>query len=187
MTENTVSFSNLRDGSVEDFEIIAKNDELTALELPDRIIEHLRAQSFDDGAYKIDRLQHVLQAATRAERDGADDDWIVCALIHDIGDILAPYTHGDLAAEILRPFVRDEVVWVTRHHPTFQKFYNKALDEEQRQSREQFKDHPHYQAAVDFCENWDQTSFDPNYNSEPLEHFEPVIRRVFSRKPFSNK
>lgn len=180
-----VSFRQMRDATAEDYAIIAANDELTARELPDRLLAQLRLLDEDDGAYQISRLRHVLQCATRAERDGADDDWIVAALVHDVGDVLAPYSHAEVAAEILRPFVRDEVTWVVRHHGTFQRYYNVSLSQEQRNARERFRDHPHYQTAVDFCENWDQCSFDPDYDTHDLEHFEPVLRRVFGRKPFA--
>lgn len=184
--EKRVSFTAMKDGTREDFEIIHANDAKTNSELPDRLIAHLRILAEDDGAYHISRLGHVLQCATRAEQDGADDDWIVAALLHDIGDQLAPHTHGQVAYEILRPFVREEVAWVVKHHGVFQMYYNKSLSEAERNSRDQFKDHPHYQLAVDFCENWDQNSFDPDYETKPLECFDPLIRRVFSREPFEN-
>jgi len=184
--EKRVGFTAMRDGSVEDYIIIRENDEVTASELPDRLIEHLKEMAKDDGAYKISRLDHVLQCATRAMRDGADDDWIIAALLHDIGDVLAPFTHGQVAAEILMPFIREEVTWVVRHHGTFQMYYNKSLSEDDRTSRERLKEYPYYQSAIDFCENWDQCSFDPDYNSESLDFFIPVVRRVFSREPFSS-
>lgn len=181
----TVAFTAMKDGVVEDFVIIRENDQITAQELPDRIIEHLRDMALDDGAYKISRLDHVLQCATRAHRDGADDDWVAAALLHDLGDVLAPFTHGQVAAEILRPFIRAEVTWIVRNHGVFQMHYNKSLSEPERNSRRKFKDHPYYQLAVDFCENWDQCSFDPDYASESIEFFIPLIKRVFSRVPFS--
>ena len=184
-SSDTVSFRHLKEATVHDFELIEQNDEATAVELADRILNQLRLLDEDDGAYKISRLRHVLQTATRAERDGAGDDWIVGALLHDVGDVLAPYTHGEVAAEILRPFVRDEVVWTVRHHGVFQRIYNISLDDSRRNSRETFRDHPHYQAAIDFCVRWDQCSFDPDYDNEDLAHFEPILRRVLSRRPFA--
>lgn len=174
----------MKDGTIEDFQIIARNDESTAQSLPDRLIKHLREMAEDDGAYKVNRLDHVLQCATRAYEDQASDDWIVAALLHDIGDVLAPYTHGQLAAEIIRPFVTEEVCWTVRHHGIFQMFYNKSLSEEKRNSREQFSNHPFYKSAIDFCENWDQCSFDPNYNIKSIKFFIPTIYRVFNRTPF---
>lgn len=180
-----VSFRKMSEGSVEDFQIIAKNDEETAQELPDRIIEHLRMMADDDGAYQIDRLQHVLQAATRCEADGGDDDWIVGTLVHDLGDVLAPFSHAEVAYEIVKPFVREEVAWTIRHHGIFQMHYNKNLPESRRMSRKQFHDSLYYQNTIDFCEKWDQCSFDPDYPTESLEHFIPAIKRVFSRAPYS--
>ena len=184
-SNNTVTFTAMKDGTVEDYQIIQENDHVTAQELPERIMNHLREMALDDGAYQISRLDHVLQCATRAFRDSADDDWIVASLLHDLGDVLAPYSHGQVASEIIRPFVKKEVAWVVRNHGVFQMFYNKSLSPEERNRRDQFKHHPYYQLAVDFCENWDQCSFDPGYPCEELRFFEPVLRRVFSRDPFT--
>ena len=186
-SNKTVGFTAMKDGSAEDYLIIKANDEKTAQELPDRLIDHLKEMEKDDGAYQINRLEHVLQCATRAARDGAGDDWVVAALLHDIGDVLAPFTHGAVAAEILKPFVNEEVEWVIRHHGTFQMFYNKSLSEADRTLRDKYRDYPYYQSAVDFCEKWDQCSFDPGYESEKLEFFLPIIKRVFSRQPFENE
>ncbi len=181
-----VGFSRMQDGTTADFDLIDANDVETARQLPDRVLAQLRLMAFDDGAYRIDRLAHVLQTATRAERDGADEDWIVAALVHDIGDMLAPHTHGDYAAEIVRPFVRPEVCWVVRHHPIFQRHYYANRPASERGLREQFRGHPHFAKAVDFCHRWDQCSFDPDYETPTLEHFEPVLRRVFSRPPIEH-
>ena len=185
-SKKTVGFTAMKDGSVEDYVIIRENDEVTASELVDRVIDHLKEMAKDDGAYKISRLDHVLQCATRAVRDNAGDDWIIAALLHDIGDVLAPFTHGQVAAEILRPFLKEDAIWVVRHHGIFQMFYNKSLSAEERGSREKFKEHPYYQLAVDFCEEWDQCSFDPDYPTEELDFFVPILKRVFSREPFSS-
>lgn len=171
----------MADGSVEDFEIIHQNDELTARDLPDRLLAHLQEMAEDDGAYQINRLQHVLQCATRAYRDGASDEWIVAALLHDIGDLLAPYTHGQVAAEILRPFVSDEVAWVVRHHGLFQSRYNKRLPDAERQAYLEYKDHPYFAMAIRFTEKWDQNSFDPAYDSLELDFFKPYIYKVIKK------
>ncbi len=173
----------MKDGTPADFQLVSDNDRETAMELPERIIEHLQLLANDNGAYQISRLDHVLQTATRCEADGADDDWIIAALCHDMGDILAPYSHAEVAANIIKPFVRDEVYWVVKHHGYFQMHYNTNMTEEKRRSRERFSDSPFYQSAIDFCENWDQCSFDPDYPTQPLEHFASVIKRVFSREP----
>ena len=184
-SNNTVTFTAMRDGTVEDYLIIQENDQVTAQELPERIMNHLREMALDDGAYQISRLDHVLQCATRAFRDNADDDWIAAALLHDLGDVLAPYSHGQVASEIIRPFVKKEVAWVVQNHGVFQMYYNKSLSSKKRNSRDQFKHHSYFQLAADFCEKWDQCSFDPDYPGEALEFFEPLIRRVFLRDPFT--
>lgn len=177
-----VSFTEMKQGTREDFELIKANDRETARSLPDKIINHLQLLDEDDGAYQISRLKHCLQTATRAERDGADEDWVVAALLHDIGDVLAPFSHAEVSYEILKPFVREEVAWTVRHHGIFQMKYNKSLDRSLRDKRDQFKEHPFYESALKFVEQWDQMSFDPEYDTLPLSHFESYVRDVFSRK-----
>ena len=181
-----VSFTSMKEGTREDYEIIAENDRITASELPGRIMNHLEEMAEDDGAYQIDRLQHVLQCATRAYRDEANSEWIVACLVHDLGDLLAPYTHGQMAAEIIRPFVSEEVTWVVQHHPVFQKFYNKSLPETERMARDKYKDHPFYESTLRFCEEWDQCSFDPEYDTLQLEFFRKYVEEIFLREPFSS-
>jgi predicted HD phosphohydrolase len=174
----TVAFTAMQDGTAEDFRIIHENDRLTAKELPDRLLEHLAKMADDAGAYKISRLDHVLQCATRAYRDGADSEWVVAALLHDIGDVLAPFSHAEVAAEILKPFVKEEITWVVRYHGLFQKRYNKSLSIAEQQGFLQYKDHPYFKSAMNFTANWDQNSFDPHYDSFNLEFFEPILREV---------
>lgn len=178
-----VGFTRMSKGVAADFDLIAAEDEAYARELPDRVLAHLSLQAVDDGAYQIDRLQHLLQSATRAERDGADDDWVAAALLHDIGDVLAPFSHGEIAATILRPFVRPEVEWVVRQHGTFQRVYYANLPPGERYARERLRGHPWYERAVEFCADWDQCSFDPDYDIHSIEHFEPLLRRVLTRTP----
>ena len=132
--------------------------------------------------YKITRLDHALQSATRAHREGAYIDWVVGALLHDIGDRLAPQNHDRMSAEVIRPFVREEVAWVVEHHGIFQMLYYGHHYGWDRNARNQFKDHPSFDACAEFCERWDQSSFDPDYEAETLEFFEPMVQEVFSRK-----
>jgi predicted HD phosphohydrolase len=108
---------------------------------------------------------------------------IVATLIHDIGDSLAPNNHSQLVAAILRPYVSEKVYWIILHHGMFQEYYYAHHVGRDRNVRDQFKDHPYYQDTVDFCEKWDQKSFDPDYESYSLEHFEPMVRRLFSKEP----
>ncbi|MAY91200.1 MAG: peptidase, partial [Rickettsiales bacterium] len=120
----------------------------------------------------------------RALRDGADLDWIVGALLHDIGDGLAPQNHDRMSAEVVRPYVREEVSWVIEHHGIFQMIYYAHHYGWDKNARDRFKDNIYFKSCSDFCERWDQSCFDPSYNSEPLEIFEPMIKEVFTRKAY---
>jgi predicted HD phosphohydrolase len=178
-----VSFTRMEDGTREDYELLDKSERDYARQLPDHILASLLKLDHSLLGYPISRLGHSLQAATRALRDGADDELLVAALIHDIGDELAPYNHTEIAAGILRPYVRAEVTWIVEQHGLFQNYYYVHHHGGNRHARDRYIDHPWYQACKDFCANWDQCSFDPDYASEPLSTFEPVVRRVFSRPP----
>ena len=137
--------------------------------------------------YKITRLDHGLQSATRAYNDGADIDWIVGALLHDIGDGLAPQNHDRFSAEVIRPYVRDEITWVIEHHGIFQMIYYAHHYGWDKNARDKFKDNIYFQTCADFCERWDQKSFDPEYENKDLEFFKPMIKEVFSRHPYKDK
>jgi predicted HD phosphohydrolase len=177
-----VRFTQMKDGTREDYALleIYERDYLRAL--PDRVLASLGALETGLGGYAVTRLEHSLQTATRARRDGADDEMVVAALIHDIGDDLSPYNHAEVAAAILRPYVRPEIAWIVEQHGLFQSYYYAHHLGGNRDGRERFRDHPWYQACKDFCANWDQSSFDPGYPSEPLEAFEPLVRKIFTRK-----
>ncbi|MGD1924824.1 MAG: HD domain-containing protein [Paracoccaceae bacterium] len=184
-TLETVSFTAMADGTREDYEMLAEREKIYVSGTADRLIRELRSQADDTiTGYKISRLEHGLQSATRARRDGADIDWVVATLLHDIGDGLAPQNHDKFAAEIMRPFMRDEVVWVVEHHGVFQMYYYAHHYGWDRELREKYKDSPYYQSCVDFCERWDQSSFDPGYPMDPLESFEDDVRTVFARKAY---
>jgi predicted HD phosphohydrolase len=183
--EPTVSFNAMKDGTKEDYALLAVLEKPHLAHTADRLFRELRSQEEDTLAgYKISRLDHSLQSATRTENDGADLDWIVAALLHDIGDGLAPQNHDRFAAEVLRPFVREEVAWTVEHHGMFQMVYYAHHYGWDPNEREQYRDHPYYQTCADFCERWDQSSFDPDYPTKPLEHFEPMVREVFARKAY---
>ena len=179
----TVKFTEMKKGSKEDYELLAEYEKNYVNELPDRILESLKNLDNSVDGYKVTRLEHSLQSATRAEKDGADEEMIVATLLHDIGDSLAPYNHSQLIAAVLRPYVSEKVHWIMLHHGLFQEYYYAHHLGKDRNLRDKFKDHPYYQDAVDFCEKWDQKSFDPNYESFPLDHFEPMVRRLFSKEP----
>ena len=185
---DTVAFTQMKDGTREDYELLREAEKPHLAMTPERILRELRAQGEETlPGYRITRLEHGLQAATRARREGADVDWIVAALLHDIGDGLAPQNHDRFAAEILRPFLREEVCWVVEHHGIFQMHYYAHHYGWDRDARERFRDHPCFKSCADFCERWDQASFDPGYDSDPLESFEPLVREVFARKAYDDE
>ena len=181
--QRTVDFTEMKHGTKQDYALLHELEKPFLALTAERILEELRRQGESTlEGYKITRLDHALQAATRARREGADVDWIVGALLHDIGDGLAPQNHDRMSAEVIRPFMREEVTWVVEHHGIFQILYCGHHYGWDRNAREQFKDHPCFDACADFCERWDQSSFDPDYPSEKLEFFEPMVREVFARK-----
>ena len=136
--------------------------------------------------YKITRLEHSLQTATRALNDKASDEMVVAALLHDIGDELAPLNHSEYAAAVLKPYVSEKTRWIVEKHGEFQMYYYAHHLGGNRNQREKYKGHKYYQDTLDFCEKWDQKSFDPNFKSLTLKSFEPLIKKIFSRKPYSN-
>ena len=129
-------------------------------------------------------MGHSLQSATRAWRDGADIDWVVSALLHDIGDIYAPYNHDEYAATILRPFVREQCAWCVQTHGDFQMIYYGHHVGGDPYKRDRFKDSPFFDDCAVFCERWDQASFDPEYDTLPLSFFAPMVEEVFARTPY---
>lgn len=185
MNDKRVSFTQMKDGTAEDYALLEELEKPFLAGTAERLLKELAAQDEETlPGYRITRLQHGLQAATRARADGADLDWVVAALLHDIGDRLAPQNHDKMAAEILRPYVREEVAWVVEHHGIFQMYYYAHHLGWDRDLRDRYRDAPHYQACADFCERWDQSSFDPDYPMEPLEAFADDVRAVFARKAY---
>jgi len=181
----TVSFTQMKDGTREDYELLAETERSYHALTADRILDELHRQGKNTiEGYRITRLEHGLQSATRAHRDGADIDWIVGALLHDIGDGLAPQNHDRFSAEVIRPFVREEVSWSVEHHGIFQMVYYAHHYGWDENARDRFKDNIYFRSCADFCERWDQASFDPDYKTETLEFFEPMLREVFSRKAY---
>ena len=184
-TVPTVSFTSMAAGTREDYELLERLEAQFASNTADRVLDQLRGLAGSLAGYKVDRLEHSLQSASRAYRDGADEEMVVAALLHDIGDLLAPHNHSEMAAAVLRPYVSERTYWVVRQHGLFQTYYYAHHMGGDRNARDRYIDHPWYQDAVDFCHRWDQSSFDPEYESLSLEFFEPMVRRVFAREPFS--
>lgn len=178
-----VSFTAMKDGTKADYDLLVARHKENAKGLADRVLEMLVSMDELETGYQIDRQRHALQSATRAWRDGADEDWVVSALLHDIGDHLAPFSDGYLPAAILSPFVREQCSWTVTHHTTFQLVYYADLIGGNPDARDKHRDSPYFDDCVDFCERWDQNSFDPDYPDEPLSRFEPMVRHVFARKP----
>ena len=179
-TGEKAKFKEMLEGTREDWDIIVAHSKSFNKGLAKRVIDHLRLLDGDFGGFPVDRLEHSLQTATRAHRDGRDEEYVVCALLHDIGDTLGSYNHPDVAAAILKPFVSEANHWMVANHGAFQGYYffhHLGLD---RNMREAFKESPHYQYTAEFCHKYDQAAFDPEYKSEPLEFFIPMVERVFS-------
>ncbi len=179
-----VKFTAMQDGDAEDYDFLTEHEIDYTRGTADRLLKALVDLDAGLSGYQVTRLGHSLQSATRAERDGADTDWIVAALLHDIGDIYAPYNHDEYAASILRPFIREQCTWVVEKHGDFQLVYyghHVGADPEKRNA---YKGHPYYDDCATFCERWDQSSFDPAYDTLPLSHFADRVRQVFARKPY---
>ena len=181
-----VKFIQMKDGDKEDYEFLIKHEVEHTKGTADRLIKAL--VELDEGlsGYKITRLGHSLQSATRAWHDGADIDWIVSALLHDIGDIYAPYNHDEYAASILRPFVREQCSWVVEKHGIFQMIYYGEHVGSNPHKRDKYIENIYFKDCSDFCEFWDQKSFDPDYDTKPIGFFIPLVREVFSRKPYDS-
>ena len=180
----TVSFTQMKDGTAEDYAFLTKHEVEYTKGTADKLLKAL--VDLDEGlsGYKITRLGHSLQSTTRAWRDGADIDWVVCTLLHDIGDIYAPNNHDEYAAAILRPFVREQCSWCVQTHGDFQMVYYGHLVGGNPNKRDQFAGLLYFDDCAMFCERWDQSSFDPEYDSLPIEFFAPLVRRVFSRDAY---
>jgi predicted HD phosphohydrolase len=178
---NRAEFRTISESTRDDWQLIGEELKRFSEKLPDRLIVHLKLLKGDYGGFPVDRLEHCLQTATRAHQAGRDEEYVVCALLHDIGDTLGPRNHPDIAAAIVQPFVTEENHWIIQHHGIFQGYYffhHLGLD---RDMREKFRGHPYFEKTEEFCRLFDQTAFDSNFKSMPLEAFEPMIQRVFRR------
>jgi predicted HD phosphohydrolase len=182
MDTRRATFHAMTAGTAEDWSVIAHHNLEFAARLPDRVLVHLRLLGGDAGGFAVDRLEHSLQTATRAYRAGEDDEYVVCALLHDIGDTLGSYNHADIAAAVVKPFVSDENHWLVEKHAVFQGYYFFHYLGLDRDLRDQYLDHPFYDRTATFCHEYDQPAFDPSYATLPLEHFEPALREVL-RQP----
>ena len=174
------AFSHMATSTQDDWRMIGAEFVKFAGGLADRVLKHLALLDGDYGGFPVDRLTHSLQTATRAHADGRDEEYVVCALLHDIGDTLGTFNHPDIAAAILRPFVSEENLWMVEKHGIFQGYYffhHVGMD---RDMREAFRGHPCFARTEEFCARYDGPAFDPRRACKPLAFFEPMVRRVLA-------
>ena len=181
----TVKFTEMKAGTKEEYILLDKYEQSYINGTADRILNFMKGLTGTLEGYKITRLEHSLQAATRAFKDKASEEMVVAALLHDIGDELAPLNHSEYAAAVLKPYVSEKTHWIVKKHGEFQMYYYAHHLEKNQNQRDKYKDHKYYNDALNFCEKWDQASFDPEYKNMTLEEFAPMLKRVFSRKPYS--
>jgi predicted HD phosphohydrolase len=180
-----VSFTRMADGTAADYQIVMDNTRRDRPHIVGHVLELLEKLKTVNPSYQISRYQHSLQSATLAEAAGESEEYVVGALLHDIGDSVAPENHSALAAAVLQPYVSERVHWIVLHHGLFQGYYYLHHFGKDRNLRDTFKGHEYYQACVDFCARYDQCAFDPKMPYQPLEHFLPAVKRIFTREPFS--
>jgi predicted HD phosphohydrolase len=180
----TVKFTQMKDGDREDYAFLTEHEIEYAAGTADRLLAAMVDLDRSLSGYKVTRLGHSLQTATRAWNGGADLDWVVSALLHDIGDIYAPYNHDEYAAAIIRPFVREQCAWVVEKHGDFQLIYYAEHVGANPDKRDAYRNSVYFDDCAQFCEQWDQSSFDPDYPTRPLEFFAPMVREVFARKTY---
>ena len=173
------SFTSFEESTKDDWSLIMSQRGELEGSLPDRILEQMEHLRNDYGGFPVNRLEHSVQTATRAEKDGRDDEYVLCALLHDIGDPLAPFNHPEIAAAIVKPFVSEANHWMVEHHGIFQGYYFWHHIGLNRNTRDRFSDHQHYDRCEEFCAEYDGPAFDPNYQSNPIGHYEPLIRDFF--------
>lgn len=179
--EARANFHDMSESTQQDWQIIMSHAIPFAQQGGTRVLAHLKLLDGDSGGFAVDRLTHCLQSATMAHRDGRDEPYVAMALLHDIGDTLGASNHPDIAAAIIKPFVSEELRWITEHHGIFQGynfFHHLGLD---RNMRDRFADHPHAAACQEFIDKYDCPAFDPNYDTAPLAFFEPMVMKLFER------
>ncbi len=179
--DGRATFKTMADSSQEEWQLIAASNGEFSKGLPDRVLAHLKLLDGDFGGFAVDRLEHSLQSATLAHRAGKDEEYVVCALLHDIGDTLGTFNHAEIGAAILKPFVSEDNHWMLEHHGIFQGYYffhHIGLD---RDMREEYRGHQAFEHTAQFCHLFDQNAFDPDYDTMPLDAFEPMVQRVMER------
>lgn len=178
-TEPRAEFTAFDQSTKQDWELIAGRLPATQSMAAANIVEQLRMLERDHGGFPVSRLEHSLPTASRAENDGREEEYVLCALLHDIGDTLAPYDHPSIAAGIVKPFVSEANHWMVEHHGIFQGYdfwHHLGMD---RDTRDRSAHSPYYERTEEYCAKYDQTTFDPDYVSAPLSHDEPSIATYF--------
>ena len=175
------TFTDMKAGTAQDWHAIASHAIPFAMDLPTRVLAHLRLLDGDFGGFPIDRLSHCLQTAARAERAGKPDDYVLCALLHDIGDTLGSYNHQEIAAAIVHPFVTEDLHWMVNHHAEFQGQYFFGFIGLDPNVREQYQGTPYFDLTQEFVEDYDSPAFDSKYDTPPLEHFEPLVQQLMAK------
>ncbi|WP_160152402.1 HD domain-containing protein [Microbulbifer sp. ALW1] len=175
------TFTHMEQGSAEDWKCIADAFGPFAQGLADRVIAHLKLLEGDFGGFPVDRLTHCLQTATLAHRDGKDEEYVICALLHDIGDTLGSYNHADVAAVILEPFVSEANHWMIKHHAIFQGYYFFHYLGMDRNLRDNYREHRYFAQTLEFIQKYDAPAFDAEGETLPLAFFEPMLKRVFEK------
>ena len=175
----------MKKGNKEDYLLLEKHEKKYIDGTADRLLKFMEGLNSTLEGYKISRLEHSLQSATRAYKNKESEEMVVACLLHDIGDELAPLNHSEYAATVLKPYVSEKTHWIIEKHGEFQMYYYAHHLNGNKNQREKYKDHEFYLDTINFCEKWDQTSFDPNFKSMTLEDFAPMVKKVFSRKPYS--
>ena len=186
MDMKKVKFTQMKDGTKEDYLLLDKHEKRYIEDTAGRLLKFMAGLNTTLEGYQITRLEHSLQTATRAINDKANDEMIVASLLHDIGDELAPLNHAECAAAILKPYVNEKTHWIIEKHGIFQMYYYAHHLGGNKNEREKFKGHKFYIDTINFCVNLDQKSFDPNFKSLTLKDFEPYVKKIFSRTPYSN-
>ena len=181
-----VSFTEMKKGTKEDYLFLDKHEKDFASKTADRLLKFISGLTESLEGYQISRLEHSLQSASRAYDNGESEEMVVAALLHDIGDELAPLNHAEYAAAVLKPYVSEKTHWIIANHGIFQMYYYAHHLGGNKNARDKFKDHKYFRDTLNFCEKWDQKSFDPNYKSLSLKDFEPYVRKIFSRTPYEN-
>ncbi|KDF02351.1 metal-dependent phosphohydrolase [Mycolicibacterium aromaticivorans JS19b1 = JCM 16368] len=178
------TYRTMTEGTAQDYALIERAEAANNAGLVDRVLALVEALAEGQQAYPISRLDHCLQSATRAFEDNRPADYVVAALLHDIGDTYAPHAHGAFASAVIAPYVSEQVAWIVRVHPEFQQYYYAPHMGGVRDARERYRGHPWFGDAVEFCESYDQNCFDAQFEHRPLEFFRPMVEDVFAREPW---